>query len=481
MRAVQSGSMGVAGESGNGSGTGAIAAVREFFAARAPLAAGDRVLVAFSGGPDSTALLAALGPLARELRLTVEAAHLDHGADPGSARRARRAAELAFALGAGFRCERVDLPALRRPGESREEAARRVRYGFLERVRAALGARWIATGHHLDDQAETVLLRLLQGSGWQGLAGIAPVRGRIVRPLLDLPRSELHDLVRRRGLEPVLDPTNRDETVRRNAVRHALLPRLALEHPALRSRLARLATAARAARDAADRRLAGLLDLRREDEGGDSLDVAAFDRLPESLRSAALALLHRRVGAPYPPSAAAAAELARARTRGGAVGCDAGGGRRWVVRAGRLWLEGPGNKVPPFAYTLAVPGEVQIPELGAVLSLRRGEPNDAASAAVLHRERLALPTEPGSVLVRNRRPGDRVRPAGHRNRKRLKEVLIDHRIPRHQRDALPLLVFAGEVAWVPGVTVAGGFQAVAGGTVWTAELSPIDTGEVDPS
>jgi tRNA(Ile)-lysidine synthase len=458
-----------------------IASLRAFFADTAPVAAGDRLLVAFSGGSDSTALLLALGSVAAQMGLHLEAAHLDHGADPDSARRARRAGDLAAELGVPFRSERAELPALRARGESREEAARRVRYAFLERRRLEIGACWTVTAHHRDDQAETLLLRLLQGSGWRGLAGIAPVHGRVVRPLLALTRASLRDLLRARGLEPVLDPTNRDPALARNAVRHELLPGLLTVHPDLQARLARLAAAARGARDMIDRRLAEHLDLRGEAGGAATMALDAFDRLPAALRSTSLALLHRQAGAAYPPSTAAACGLERAIARRGRVACDAGGGWRWLARDGRLRVERPGNNVPPFAYTLRVPGDVQIPELGAVLSLRRGEPNDAASTVVFQRERLSLPAEPGAVLVRNRRPGDRIRPAGRRNRKRLKEVLIDHRIPRQQRDALPLLVLGGEVAWVPGVTVADGFQVAAGDSAWTAELSSIDTGEVDPS
>jgi tRNA(Ile)-lysidine synthetase-like protein len=235
--------------------------------------------------------------------------------------------------------------------------------------------------------------------------------------------------------------------------------------------------ATRGARDAIDRRLAVTLDLRDEGTAA-SLAAGVFESLPGVLRAAALALLHRRCGLTYPPSAAAARELGR-RLAGRVAACDAGGGWRWLRRQGRLRLERPGNKPASFAYTLRVPGEVQVPEVGAVLSLRRGEPSGAASAAVMHRERIILPADPEVMLVRNRRPGDRIRPIGRQNRKRLKEVLIDQRIPRHQRDALPLLVLGGDVVWVPGVAIADGLQAGNRAAVWTAELSSIV--EVDPS
>src|SRR5437763_11884254 len=198
----------------------------------APLAPGDGVVVAFSGGPDSTALLWGLAALAPRLSLRLFAAHLDHAMDDGSAARAAAAARLAGRLGVPFIAAvaaRRDIPG----GESREAAARRVRYGFLEEVRQAAGARWVATAHHRDDQAETVLLRLLFGSGVEGLAGIRPVQlatGAVIRPLLDAPRAELAPAlaaVPAAGLLPVDDPTNRDLAVPRNRVRHRLLPALA--------------------------------------------------------------------------------------------------------------------------------------------------------------------------------------------------------------------------------------------------------------
>src|SRR5438270_569184 len=164
-------------------------ALAAFFRDEAPLAPGDGVVVAFSGGPDSTALLWGMSRLAGRLGVRLAAAHLDHAMDPGSAGRAAQAAGLAARLGVPCRVERIERVAvLSGRAESAEAAARRARYAFLERTREALGARWITTAHHRDDQAETVLLRLLFGSGVEGLAGIRPVHGAVARPLLALPR-----------------------------------------------------------------------------------------------------------------------------------------------------------------------------------------------------------------------------------------------------------------------------------------------------
>src|SRR6185436_17159264 len=257
------------------------------------------------------------------------------------------AAEIAARLGVPFVAGRRDVPALRRPGESAEAAARRIRYGFLEEARARLGARCVATAHHRDDQAETVLLRLRFGSGLAGLAGIRPVRGRIVRPLLDVPRAVLREEVEAAGLPWVEDPTNRDLSVPRNFVRHRLLP--ALEEP---SRLARLAARARRANAALDRRLSQILDVRPLEDGV-AVDREALLGLPAELLPFALAGLHRRAGAPYPAGSAARTELLR-QLRGPAAeesACDCGGGWRWEAADGLLALRSAAGSENPLRFT----------------------------------------------------------------------------------------------------------------------------------
>jgi tRNA(Ile)-lysidine synthase len=456
--------------------------LERFFRDIAPLGADDRVLVAFSGGADSTALLLAL----TRLRLPVKpltALHLDHGLDAGSAGRAAAAAEIAGRLEVEVLTERRDVPALRLPGESLEAAARRVRYELLEETRARLGARWVATAHHRDDQAETVLLRMLFGSGLEGLAGIRPVHGTVIRPLLGVPRDALREAIRSAGLPWVEDPTNRDLSVPRNRVRHALLPALSREDEEVSERLVRLAGRAGRAGAALDRRLAPLLGVRVLDDGV-AVDRAALRRLPPELLPFALAGLHRRAGAPYPAGRAAREELLRQLARPDAdhVACDCGGGWRWEAAGRFLALERAAASEPPvrFTYTLEIPGEIAIPELGVRVGLHHRPVEPWMFQGSPHRAGLALPLQPGDrVTVRNRRPGDRLHPLGARGSRRLKEVLIDRRIPRSQRDRLPLLCTLsrderGEeterIAWVPGVTIDQRFRITGEAAAWVAEV-----------
>lgn len=453
--------------------------LERFFRDEAPLGAEDRVLVAFSGGPDSTALLLGLTRLAGRLPFRITALHLDHALDEGSAGRAAAAAEIAGRLRTDFIAERRAVPGLRHPGESLEAAARRVRYEVLEETRRRLGARWVATAHHRDDQAETVLLRMLFGSGLEGLAGIRPVQGAVVRPLLGAPRAALREAVEAAGLPWIDDPTNRDLSVPRNRVRHALLPSLAAEdeNEDVAERLARLARRAEGAGAALDRRLAARLRVQNLEDSV-AVDRAALLGLPPELFPFALAGLHRRAGAPYPAGRAAREELLRqlGRTDAGRIACDCGDGWRWEGAGRFLILDRAAVPEPPvcFTYTLEIPGELAIPELGVRVGLHHRPVEPWMFQGSPHRAGLALPLQPGDrVTVRNRRPGDRLHPLGASGSRRLKEVLIDRRIPRSQRDRLPLLCFgekAERIAWVPGVTIDQRFRITGEAAAWVAEV-----------
>ena len=422
----------------------------------APARPGDLLLAAFSGGTDSTALLLGLRELAPARGWRLLAAHVDHRLDAGSGARASAAGQLAATLGV----ELVVLdagdvaPLPPEPGDAggREAAARRLRYALLERLRAGRGARWLLTAHHADDQAETVLLRLLLGSGLAGLAAMPERRGTLARPLLGLRRTELAAVVTEAGLAAVEDPTNRDLAAPRNRLRHLLLPAAG---PAVHDGAVRLAAAAAGARAAIERRIAGGLSLPARGTAA-RIALPAVRALPRELLPWALADLARRAGLPYPPRRRAVAELARQLDGHGEVACDAGGGWSWAGEGGELRLRPPSSapQHAAFAYTLAVPGGVEIREAGANLRLtrqpvadwmRRGSPECAA---------LDLPLAGGDlVTVRSRRPGDRLQPLGCAHRRRLKDLLIDRRVPRERRDRLPLLCVDEQVAWVPGVTV----------------------------
>ena len=201
---------------------------------------GGVMLVAVSGGRDSVCLLHYLAAMPRDF--SVAAAHLDHGQRPTAGRDVAFVEELCRELDVPLTVERADVPALARErGVGLEEAGRMARYDFFRRTADRLGAQRIATAHHAADQAETVVLNLVRGTGMQGLAGIPPVRGRIVRPLLETSREDIETYLEVHRLSHVEDETNRDTALRRNLLRREVMPRLAELHDGAAANICRTA------------------------------------------------------------------------------------------------------------------------------------------------------------------------------------------------------------------------------------------------
>jgi tRNA(Ile)-lysidine synthase len=237
------------------------------------------VVVAVSGGPDSTALLHALTRAAPRLGLQLTAAHLDHALRRGSAADAREVARL---------CEQLKVPLVSRrqsPRVATEEAARELRHGYLESVAADLGAATVALGHTADDQAETVLLHLIRGSGLEGLAAMQVREGLRFRPLLGTWRKNVVAHCLRFGLDPIQDPSNRSPRFTRNRVRRRLIPVLETFNPQVKSSLIRLAAAAREEHEVVMQQ--AMLWLASQ---SGSLDRRGFNALPAAVAIEALRL-----------------------------------------------------------------------------------------------------------------------------------------------------------------------------------------------
>jgi tRNA(Ile)-lysidine synthase len=279
------------------------------------------VVVACSGGPDSLALLA----LAQHAGLEPVAVHVDHGLRPDSGSDAACVEAAAAALGAGFRVVRLRVES----GGNLEERAREARYTALERARAELGATAVLVAHTADDQAETVLLNLVRGSGASGLAGMPARRGTVVRPILGMRRADVRARCGEVGLVPVHDPSNDDPAHRRNWIRHEVLP--ALSEGAERDLVPVLTRQAAVLRAEAE-----LLD-----ELGDALLAEAGGTEPAArvLAAAHPALARRAVrrwiGAP-PPSLAEV-ERVLAVARGERRAAELAGGRRVWRQAGVMY------------------------------------------------------------------------------------------------------------------------------------------------
>jgi tRNA(Ile)-lysidine synthase len=267
-----------------------LARARRTLRERGLLRGGERVLVACSGGPDSSVLLHVLARLAPDYGLSLVAASVDHGLRADAAREVSVAGALADRLGVDFVPLRVRVE---RRGPSLQDKARAARYEVLLAEAERRGASLVAVGHTREDQAETVLARLLRGSALVGLGGIEPRRDDgVIRPLIDCARADVRAYATRHALPFVEDPSNVDEAFTRARLRKEVLPALARESPRVVEHLARLADEARAMRawvEAAAERLLAEASL-----GSGALDAARLLDAPEAVRTEALA---RWVGA----------------------------------------------------------------------------------------------------------------------------------------------------------------------------------------
>jgi tRNA(Ile)-lysidine synthase len=249
-----------------------------------------RLLVAVSGGPDSVALLDLLAGSRAALGVELVVAHVEHGIHPASAAVAEQVQAFATELGLPLVAQSLALG----PGTT-ETRAREARYGALEQLRNQVSADWIVTAHHADDQAETVLMRVLGGSGPAGLAGMATRHGRVLRPLLPFRRDELARHVQRYGSRIWNDPANQDAKHLRSWIRNEILPSLERRIPDVRSRLGRVAEASATDRQAWDTLLDSWPDLDvRVERGGISVAVKALEMLDSKLSLALIMALGRR-------------------------------------------------------------------------------------------------------------------------------------------------------------------------------------------
>ncbi len=420
------------------------------------MARGDRVLAAVSGGADSVALLHLLLRASGELGFEVAAAHCDHALRPESDRDARFVEELCASLGVPLQRERVDVGGwAAEKSVGLEEAGRYLRYAFLQRSAGELNCRSIATGHHRQDQAETVLHRIVRGCGLKGLVAMRPRRDLVIRPLLSFSRDELRLYLADRGIAFREDPSNADRAFTRNRLRHDILPALRQMNPRLDDALSRLADTAAAEEDFWLGHIEGLRE-RLYDDGcwpvAELVTLHAAER-----RRLLMALLQEQGGGEVEAEHVLALEQlllsARPQARLDLPGCKAY--RRYdrffittTVPAGNApWqqeIHGPGRFLLPLGGTLVVDeGERE-----AVETLWRVE---------FSRQDLGYPLQ-----IRTFLPGDRIGLEGGGGHKKVKKLYAEARLPHEVRGALPLVARGGEVLWVPGLRRSGKYQPVDG-------------------
>ena len=446
-----------------------VSAVRDTVKRFSLLNPGDSVLCSVSGGPDSVALLRVLKELSREWPLSLSALHVNHGL-----RGAESDADASFV---GTLCRQLEVPLHVRsqplkagPGMNLQDLARRVRYRFLSEIASAAGS-VAATGHNLQDQAETFLLKLARGAGPTGLSGIFPAREilprgpvespvRMVRPLLERDREEILGFLERRGQPYRDDSSNRNLRYDRNWVRHQLIPDLRSRlNPALITTLGRTARIFQEVAEYLEAEGRKAFQACRETESNRSgevrLRVAALLDLPPALRNEVIRQAVRTCKGDIRDLGLEHVDQVLALVSGRS-------GRRvhlpGEIEAGlefdHLRLA---RRVPPvrFSHRLPVPGEVAIPETGRHVVCRR------MTAPAGDTEQTLLRFPGSSLTVRNRLVGDRYPGPGG---KKLKRLFLQHRIPRSARDTLVVVEDDGRLLWVEGLPADPRVQACPGDT-----------------
>lgn len=428
---------------------------------------GEAVLVGVSGGPDSTALLHLLADRAPGMRLRLGIAHLHHGLRPEADQDEEFVRRMALARGLPFYSRRADVRGRQRQMRvSLEEAARQVRYAFLEEISAQQGYAKIALGHHADDSAETLLLNLLRGGGRLGLGGISAIReGKLIRPLILARRADIEAYNEARGIATVTDATNAETLHLRNRIRGRLIPHLERDyHPKVGSVLGRTGRILREEEEWLESLVGPMLDSALTDAGDGwvAMDASVLARMHAAAARRVLRRAIRQAKGDLRRIEFDHIErvLALAQRLGDAGPLHLPDRLRVWRRAARIEIaagEGlPADRQPApppdYAYTIAGCGTLCIEETGECLELTETPLDAVAAPPALNPQQAFLDLEAVRfpLTLRNFRPGDRFAPLGAGGTQKLKKFFSDHKLDRLERRRCPILTSEGRILWVAG-------------------------------
>jgi tRNA(Ile)-lysidine synthase len=422
---------------------------------------GEAIVVGFSGGVDSLALLVALYELRQPLDCQLHIAHLNHQLRGDSTSDAELVKQYANLLKLPFTIKKIDIPALiKQRNQSIEALARKERYEFFETVSKKIGATKVALGHQRNDQAETVLMNLLRGAALTGLRGILPIRdGKFIRPLLDFSRTEIEEFVAEQGLQPCDDSTNWDRNFLRNRIRLDLLPLLKRDYNRnIQNTLAQNAELLRAESDYLEDIARKALDACLAEPA--THDVVILNRLMflrhhPALRRRILRLAIGQIQGDMKQLAFNHSEFMLQLSEGKSPNrqLNLPNNLEFLRAYNQLIIQRPTSKIGEFEYTVAVPGDNNFPALNAVMvativeapSRKTSYVLDGKFQAVFDVDQIQMP-----LKIRSRRAGDRFQPFGMKGTKKVKDFLIDSKIPQRVRQSIPTLVTGDEILWVVG-------------------------------
>jgi tRNA(Ile)-lysidine synthase len=410
--------------------------------------AGEPLLVLLSGGADSVCLL----ECAVRIGADVHALHVNYGLRPGSDADEQFCRVVCDRLGVPLTVERVQL------GEGNLQAqAREARYEIAERLAYELGCDY-AAAHTAGDQAETVLYRLAVSPGSRALLGMAARRGRLVRPLLEAGREDTREYCRSRGLSWRDDPTNEDPRFARSRLRHEVMPVLRALSPAAERTIAETSFLLRDERQvlerAADEAIARL---------GIPTPLDQLLREPAGLaRTVLIRLAERTAGEPVALSRADCAAILALGAEGGTQALDLGGGLRAIAEYGALRFQiGEVQPEPaPDDAELPVPGSVQFGDWEVVARVEKVAQAAGGGYLPARGDALLSPRAiEGPLTIRTWRHGDRMQPSGLDGTKTLQDLFTDNKIPREERERVPVVESSGRIAWVAGLAIGESFRA----------------------
>ncbi len=422
------------------------------------LSHGDSVLAGLSGGPDSVCLLSILAGLRAEYGIELSAAYIDHGFRP-----AETPLEIDFcrklcgSLAVPFTAKAIEVKSFAKgSGLSMQEAARELRYRALEEAAASSHANKIALGHNADDQAETMLMRLIRGAGPAGISGIPPVRSHIIRPLIEIERTDIESYLNTGGISFVIDSSNLKNDYVRNRIRHAIMPAVkALNGNAVKA-MSRSADIFRDEEKYFDIMVTKALMrlISRKTDAMIELFMAPLEAMDNVLlrrvlrRAAGETKGLRGVGFVHIEDMITLIKSGRAGDR-----IYIPGGLR-IIRGYSTLVITSERPAQLGAYVLSAPGEVVLKEASLVLQCSiidlpdntgGQEYGDGRRTALLDADKAPFP-----LGIRPRLHGDYFYPLGFGKRKKIQDYFVDEKIPRDQRDSIPLLVHNNEIAWVVG-------------------------------
>lgn len=426
---------------------------------------GDRVVVAVSGGPDSVCLLFLLHKIRSDLSIELITAHFNHGLRPLEDDLETEFVErFSGTLGIPFVTETasIDLNAEKGP---LEETARNARYAFLEKVRKDFLANKIAVGHTLDDQAETVLMRLLRGSGMAGLAGIPPKRDqRIIRPLLAVSRQEVMDFLKTHHLSFMMDSSNSNTRFLRNRIRLTIMPALEGIQPRIIKQMGLTARIMRQEDEymciQADQWL--LSEATEIHHHEISFSVAAFNQLHRAMQQRVIRQAIYSVAATLRRISARHLDKIQSLTTGSRPQVSVDLPEDVMVKRvydRMVFKKGKGRAFEDFAAFIERPGTIDLPEAGIRLFLEEMDAGDlpdmetSAQTVFLDAGKITWP-----LMIRNFRPGDRFIPLGMTGHRKLKDFWIDLKIPLERRKRIPILTRNDQPIWVCGFRIDDRFK-----------------------